>query len=176
MDRQFLSNEELDELIRTFGDMVYRIAVLRCSNTQDADDVYQDVFLKLVHHAARLGSREHIKAWLIRVTINQCNTLYGSSWHQKTVALEDEPSRQEVAAPGTEYDDTREIVYRAVQQLRPPEYRDVIYLFYYEELSVREISNILQITEINVKVRLNRARKKLRTVLEKEGVSGDGWL
>ena len=176
MEQRYVDNERLDELIAQYSDMVYRIAMMRCHTREDAEDVYQEVFIKLVRFAGQLESEEHIKAWLIRVTINQCNSLNTSSWKQKTTSFEDmldngpEPSEvDENIEKAGEGDEILDIV----RQLKP-EYRDVIYLFYYEDYSIRKISETLHETEANVKVRLTRARKKLKSMMEEKGMRPHG--
>ena len=175
MADRYVSNDRLDELIEKYSDMVYRIAVLRCRNKHDADDIFQEVFVKLVRHAAELETDEHVKAWLIRVTINQCNSFLKSSWNEKVDHLEDfvvEP----VINPEEEESEMKYLIVEALRYLKPPEDRDIIYLFYYEEYSVKEIAQILGKSETNIKVTLNRARKKLKKALEEKGVTPDGRI
>ena len=171
MEQRTVDNARLDELITKYSDMVYRLAVLRCHTKEDAEDVYQEVFIKLVRFAAQLETDEHVKAWLIRVTINQCNSLNTSSWKQKNNSFDEmlengaEPAAEDEALKAVSEDNG---MMEAVQQLKP-EYRDVIYLFYYEDMSIRSISETLHTSEANVKVRLNRARKRLKEILIERG-------
>ncbi len=170
----YTGNNRLDELIRKYSDTVYRIAVLRCPNRADADDVYQEVFIKLVRHAAELTTDEHVKAWLIKVTINQCNTLLSRRSAQKEDSLDDmyhDPVKEEQTQSESEY-----ILIELLKKLVPPEYRDVIYLFYFEEYSIKEICLIMDKTQANIKVLLNRARNKLKKQLEELGIRGYGEL
>ena len=170
----YTGNNRLDELIRKYSDTVYRIAVVRCPNQADAEDVYQEVFIKLVHHAHELTTDEHIKAWLIKVTINQCNTLLSRRSAAKEDSIEDmyhDPAVEERKQPESEF-----ILLELLKKLVPPEYRDVIYLFYFEDYSIKEIGLILNKTQTNVKVLLNRARNKLKKQLEELGVKGYGEL
>lgn len=169
MTAEYVDNARLDRLVREYGDMVYRLAIIRCHSKEDAEDVFQDVFVKLVRNIGKLNTDEHVKAWLIRVTINQCNSLYASSWNKKTQSYEEMVENGAVPDAAAPEEEPLDEVYEAVRSLQP-EYRDVIYLFYYEELSIKQIGQILNLSEGNVKVRLNRARKKLKVMLEKEGV------
>lgn len=189
MNKAQVSNSELDRIIDTYADMVYRIAKLRMHQDSDADDVFQEVFLRLVRHRAELESEEHIKAWLIRVTINCCNKHYESSWNKKTVYYDDNLEKDDLSSgmgdegesdsehweqdflnspeellTGDNRDEEEEAVYEAVKAL-PEKYRDVIHLFYYEELPVKEISKILERTEGAVKKQLSRAREGIRRFL-----------
>ena len=178
MEQRCVDDARLDALITRYSDMVYRLAVLRCHTKEDAEDVYQEVFIKLVRYAAKLEDEEHVKAWLIRVTINQCNSLYTSSWKQRNRSLDE--LHEQGAEPAAEDEGLMAIsedngILDAVRALKPA-YRDVIYLFYYEDMSIRSISAALHTTETNVKVRLNRARNKLKEILEKKGAGPYGRL
>ena len=77
------------------GDMVYRLALCRMQSVQDAEDVYQDVFMRLYGDATEFTSSEHLKAWLLRVTINRCRDLAKSNWNRHTVAFD--PVRDDIA-------------------------------------------------------------------------------
>ena len=126
----------------------------------DADDIFQEVFLRLSRQKP-FDSEEHRKAWLIRVTVNCCNSHFTAPWRQRITSLDD---MEEIAVDMEERDFD---VYRQVLAL-PQMYREVILLFYYEEMSIREIAEALQLTEENVKKRLSRARQKLKLSLERE--------
>ena len=140
-----------------WGDMVYRLALARTASVPDAEDVFQEVFLRYFRHEDRFEGDEHRKAWLIRCTINRCKSVMASPWRRRTVPLE---TAEEV---GVE-DDYRE-VYAAVLSL-PAKYRAVIHLHYFEGLSVAEIAAALQSTEGTVKSQLSRGRALLRDMLE----------
>jgi len=148
------------ELFEMFSDMVYRIAIVRTNQPTDADDIFQEVFLRLVKYQKTLKSLEHTKAWLIRCTINCCNSHHQSSWQKKTVGLE-------------EYSDQSDLSYEnialldAVRSLSP-EHREVIHLFYYEGYKNKEIADILDVNENTVKSRLRRARHELREIWSEE--------
>lgn len=146
---------EIEDAIERYGDMVYRLAVLNTGSRFEADDIFQEVFLKLFRHRESIQSEEHLKAWLIRVTVNQCKTAATSVWNKRKVSLDAvaelaaEPAQQEYPE-----------VYEAVKAL-PEKYRQTIHLFYYEELSVRQISQILGRNEATVKTHLARGRRLL---------------
>lgn len=152
--------------VRTYADMVYRLACLNTNNKETAEDVFQTVFLKLVSHQESIISEEHLKAWLIRVTINQCKSVATTAWNRKRASYEDamlmeEPEEQE------DFSD----VYEAVREL-PDKYRDVIHLFYYEQLTVKDIAGILDTKEATVKTWLSRGRKLLGEKLKEEYGNG----
>jgi len=148
------------ELFEAFSDMVYRIAFVRTSQPSDADDVFQDVFLRLVKHLGKLRNREHAKAWLIRCTINCCNSHHQSTWQKKTVGLDEYAGQSDLS-----YDHIA--LLDAVRSL-PPEQQEVIHLFYYEGYTSKEIAELIGVNENTVKSRLRRARIELRSVWSEE--------
>jgi len=150
------------ELFDNFSDMVYRIAFVRVSQASDADDVFQDVFLRLLKHVGRLRSREHAKAWLIRCTINCCNSHHRSAWQKKTIGIEDNIYTGQI---DLSYEHIE--LLDAVRSLTP-EHREVIHLFYYEGYSGKEIAEMLDTNENTVKSRLRRARLELQSVWGEE--------
>ena len=143
--------------VERWGDMVYRLALARTANVPDAEDVFQEVFLRYFRHEDRFQSDEHRKAWFIRCTVNRCKSLLTSPWRRRTVPLE---TAEEV---GVE-DDYRE-VYSAVLSL-PAKYRAVIHLHYFEGLSVAEMAQTLNVPEGTVKSQLSRGRALLRDMLK----------
>ena len=149
--------------LERYGDMVYRIALLHMKNQSDAEDVFQEVFLRLVRYAGTIEGEEHLKHWLIRVTVNCCKKQFASSYRRRTVPM-DREDRMEFSY---EMPLGEGSIWETVRQL-PEGYRDVIHLFYYEQYSVREIGEILELTEGAVKTRLSRARDMLREQLEGE--------
>ena len=152
-----LTEEQRTWEVDRWGDMVYRLALARTANVPDAEDVFQEVFLRYFRHEDRFHTDEHRKAWLLRCTINRCKSVLSSPWRRRTVPLET------AAGVGVE-DDYRE-VYSAVLAL-PAKYRAVIHLHYFEGLSVAEMAAALQSTEGTVKSQLSRGRALLRDLLE----------
>lgn len=148
-----------EQIIKTYSNMVYRLAFARTGTKEDADEVYQEVFLRLLKKRPVFESEEHCKAWLLRVTVNCSNTLLASLWKKRTVALEEDLPFQEKESLE---------LYREISRL-PQKYRDVIHLFYYEELSVAEISEFLHRRKSTVRTQLTRARALLKEILEEEG-------
>jgi RNA polymerase sigma-70 factor (ECF subfamily) len=143
--------------------MVYRLALSQLRHKADAEDVFQDVFLKFVKSGKSFESGEHIKAWLIRVTINCCNKLRTTAWFRHTVPLSDNDMPEAVYETSPEKSE----VYNAVLEL-PQKYRAVIHLFYYEDMSVAEIGKVLDTKTSTVTSRLTRARQMLREKLKGE--------
>lgn len=155
-----------EEVIGRYADMVYRLALLHVNNPADADDVFQEVFIRLVKNMYKLQSWEHIKAWLIRVTINCSNSHFERTDLKKNVPLEavHESGFEEVGFEEAEGDGP---VTAAVKTL-PVKYRSVVHLFYYEELSIAEIAVSTRQKETTVKSQLFRAREMLREMLKGE--------
>jgi len=160
------SGYDLEEIIRRHADMVYRVAKLNTSQEKDAEDVFQETFLKLIKHIDTLKSEEHIKAWLLRVTINGCKSHFTSAWNKRVVVTEKEVLESySDKGVGVHRNDVFDSVYEAVKSL-PPKYRDIIHLFYFEELSIKEISSILKRSEGTVKSQLARGRERLSLILK----------
>lgn len=145
---------DVETLFCRYRDDVYRLALSYTRNAQEAEDACQTVFLKLMEQKSIAPGKE--RAWLMQVTANTCRNLLRSSWWKKTVELD-----ETVAAP--ESPDTG--VYQAVMGLSP-KYRVVVYLYYYEGCSTREIANFLKISQNTVTTRLGRARTMLRQQLK----------
>ena len=167
----WLPDEVTDEVVRYYSPMVWRIALTKTQSTHDAEDIFQDVFVKLVMHEKPFESEEHRKAWLIRVTINCCNSHFVAPWRKNVDALDDVTMAQ-LPDEDTLQPDSPDApdVYGEVLKL-PQQMREVLLLFYYENMSVREIATALSTTEVNIKKRLSRARQKLRLALEASGES-----
>lgn len=137
----------IDEVIEKYSNMVYRLALANMKTKHDAEDVFQDVFLRYISKPRTFESEEHRKAWLIRVTTNRCRSLW-SAWFRKT-----EPLNEEIVFETEEENDLFEYL-----ALLPQKYRSVIHLFYYEELSIKQISETLDAKESTVRTWLTRAR------------------
>lgn len=161
-DQQKSLEECFQTAIEKYGDMVYRIAVNQMKNREDADDVFQEVFIKWMQHHERLKEEEYEKAWLIRVTINQCRSMLGSAWNKKRAELSEEVQNN------LSYEDKIEVESELDVYLNrlPEKYRVVIHLFYYEELSIAEISQVLGERESTIRTQLTRARRKLKSILK----------
>jgi RNA polymerase sigma-70 factor (ECF subfamily) len=144
-----------EKIIRQYADMVYRIAFTNVKNKTDADDVFQNVFLRLCKTDTVFESDEHIRNWLIRATVNVCKSFFTSAWRRNTVELDDTVS----------YNDDSSYVADAVRGL-PQKYSIVVYLHYYEGYETKEIASILSIGESAVKVRMHRARTMLKKKLK----------
>ena len=154
-----------EEIIKRNSETVYRLAYSLVKTQSDADDIYQEVFLRYVRKTPVFDSREHEKAWFMRVTINCCKNFWKSPWMQRRSALEKDVLEKEAAC---ETKDENQRLIDIVKQL-PEKYRVVIHLFYYEELSIKEIAKITKSKASTVRTRLTRARRLLQRWLKEEG-------
>jgi RNA polymerase sigma-70 factor (ECF subfamily) len=148
-----------EKAVRRWGDTVWRLALSYTGSRQDAEDVFQEVFLRYFRHEGKFATDEHRKAWLIRCTINRSKSLLASPWRKRTVSLE--------AAAGLGVSPENREVYDAVLAL-PPKFKAAIHLYYYEGLSVGEIARCLSCAEGTVKSRLSRGRDMLREALKED--------
>lgn len=153
------TKEKAEKIIRQYADMIYRIAFQNLRNPADTEDIFQEVCMALLTNNAPLDDEEHIKHWLIRVTINKCNNFNKSVWQSRTDSISDHTN---LIAPETKF------VMDELDKL-PKHYRNVIYLYYYEEYTIPEIAEILGKSKNTISTQLQRARKKLKTILEEGG-------
>ena len=156
-----MDKQEAERLIEAYADAVYRLAYARTGSREDAEDVTQETFLRLVRTGPRFRDGEHCRAWLLRVAMNCAADLHRSAWRRHTRPLEEaEHLTISPEEPGNG-------VIEAVLAL-PERYRTVVHLYYYEELSAAEIAAILGQREGTINTRLCRARAMLRAKLEEE--------
>jgi RNA polymerase sigma-70 factor (ECF subfamily) len=156
-----MSAQQIENLVRKYENKIFRTAIAITGSKADAEDVMQEVFLKLIQKAPAFESDEHESAWLTRVTVNQCKTLLRSVWFKKS-----EPLLDIYPAAETEQHDLIEQI-----NILPQKYRTVIYLFYYEGYSTKEIAGLTSQKESTVRSQLNRARNLLKNFLESENLS-----
>ena len=150
-----MEREEFTLAVHQYQNMVFRIALHYFADPDDADDIVQEVFLRFLQQEHTFDSNEHTKYWLLRVTINLCKDTLKSPWRRRRVrwdAVPEEPvwERQEQQA-----------LFQEVMAL-PEKYRTVLNLYYYEELSTKEIATLLQVQQSVVTTRLSRARQLLK--------------
>ncbi len=149
--------------VERYCDMVYRISLTITGNEEDARDVFQETFLRLVKNQHKITSEEHLKAWLIRVATNCAKTAAASMWNRMTQGITEE-------IQASEKGDGDSALLEELRKLSP-KYSLVLYLYYYEGYSVKEIGGILGKNENSIKTQLARGRKLLRKNLEKGGHS-----
>ena len=148
-----MEKQEVARLYDTYSRDVFRLALSYLRSTQEAEDICQSVFLKLLETNTILLSQKE-KAWLLKCTANACKNHLKSFWNQHTEELHD----------NIVFCDQKDRELWAVVGTLPPKYRAVVHLYYYEGYSQEEIGKILGITRTAVQTRMQRAR----TMLEKE--------
>lgn len=155
----------LSQAMRTWGDAVWRLARARTGSPTDADDVYQDVFLRLARDNTDFADEEHLKAWLLRVTINRCRELDRMAWHRHDAPLDEAALQVSDPRADEEFSAAEHAeLWRAVERLRP-RYREIIHLRYQEGLDSAQIARILQTSTSTVRTRLQRAIRQLKTMV-----------
>jgi len=150
----FLSN-----VMDAYGDAVYRMALCHLQNTADAEDIFQDIFLLLLKEKdAQQWEPEHLKAWLLRVTINRCHNTARSRLRRQTLSLDEVP---ELTSEFTEIDNE---LWEALGRL-PAKYRIVVLLYYVEGYKTEEIAKLVECPDATVRSRLHRGRQKLKEII-----------
>ena len=156
-----LADEEFDILINKYYNMLFVIAYKYTRDTFNSEDAVQDTFLKLYRAHKGFESEEHIKNWLIRVTINECINIVKKN--RKILLIDQEYINN---LPDTsDADEKNEEIWHCVCKLKES-YKTIIILYYYDNYSIKEIASILNVSEGNVKMRLSRGREKLRKIIE----------
>lgn len=152
------TEEQFSHLAKKYMDTVFRLAFNYLKSQSEADDVTQEVLIKLYRTDKDFENEEHIKHWLIRVTINECKKAFLSPW-KRIEPIEDYASTLSFTSP-----EHGELFY-AVMDL-PKKYRVPIFLYYYEDYSCEEISSFLSIANATVRTRLRRGREILKTKIQ----------
>ena len=151
--------EPINILIDKYKNNLFVIAFNICKNVQDSEDVVQDTFIEYISIKKEFETQQHIRAWLIRVAINKAKNKNRLFCRRNCLPLEDY-----METLTFEQQESSEL-FETVMKL-PEKYRVIIHLFYYEDYSVKEISDILKMTQSNVKVRLLRGRLSLKNTLK----------
>lgn len=164
MDDNFYVKHELSALIDEYGSSVLNTAYLYLRDKQLAEDVFQEVFLKAYLKMDTFEFRSSVKTWLIRITINQCKDTIKSAYRKKVnIGLDGIDSACESAEQTAEEHIESERLYGAVMSLQP-KYREIILLRYYNELSLEEISSVLNLSNGAVRTRLSRTTSMLKRI------------
>ena len=149
--------------VQRYAQMILRLCFTYSLGRADAEDVCQNVFLKLLQCDRRFADEGETRAFIIRMTINECKDALKSGWRRRTVPLDELIERE---APGLPAQDSG--VLAAVQRL-PLKYREAVYLYYYEGYNTEEIAALAGVKPAAVRQRRARAREKLRKELEGSG-------
>lgn len=154
-------------MFQKYSDMVYRFAYSLVKNREDAQDIHQEVFVRYICARPAFEDEDHERAWFLRVTVNLCKNLWKTAWKRKVIGGYEEREEGQIV----EWQEEDSLIH-VVKEL-PQKYRMVIHLFYYEELSIEEISRILHAKPSTVRTQLTRARQQLKKLLKEDrDVSG----
>ena len=159
-----------EEAADKYIDTIYRLALARTKSPHYAEDITQDVFVKLISKNNKFDSEEHLKSWLLRVTINLTKDLFHSAMFRMTAELDENTSDSNLSY-SHEHEEESDL-YNALMKL-PQKYRTVIHLHYYEGYSVEETAHIIGVSSGTVKSQLHRGRQMLKNIME-EGDAVEG--
>lgn len=148
--------QQYNEIVEKYFDMIFRIAYQYLFNNYDAEDIVQEVLVKLLTKKVIFKDEEHVKSWLIRVTINQCLD------YKKTLAKRSVVPIENMEIP---FEQKEEGILEELQLLKEDE-RNILYLYYYEGYKIKEIAKILKQKQNTINSKLTRARKKLKEIME----------
>ncbi|MBE5882037.1 MAG: sigma-70 family RNA polymerase sigma factor [Lachnospiraceae bacterium] len=156
---------DYEQITEKYIDTVYRIAISYTKTQADADDVVQQTFLKLLTKNVVFADEEHVKRWLIRVCVNECNSLFSSFWRKNVISMEEAGGPEQILGELQFESRQHSDLFDAIRSLSP-KLRVVIYLFYYEGYATKDIAEILHMKEATVRTRLVSARKILKEQLK----------
>lgn len=163
MENPGSGEQEIEALVERYSDLVYRLAFTSTKRQNDAEDLYQEVFLRYIRRQPVFASREHERAWFIRVTVNLAHSFWRSAWKRKIVLF-----AQDKDFPVSEQEAGQDHQLRELLAGLPPKDRNVLHLYYYEDYSVEQISRLLGVRASTVRTRLTRARRRFAAILEEE--------
>lgn len=150
------TDDVITDALKHYSDMVRRICFMYLRNYADVEDVFQEVFIKLLQCKVDFASEEHRKAWLCRITINKCKDVCRSFFRKNVCSLDDVE---------LQFEDPKENEVMSAVLALPKQYKDVIYLFYYEDYTVPQLARILNQKENTIYSKLHRARELLKQSL-----------
>lgn len=154
-----ITKETFTQAYDKYKNTVYSVIFNYMRNIDDTADILQEVFIKLLNCNIDYEDDEHLRAWLIRVSINMCKNQLRNKSHLSAVPLSEE-------IPYTDKVESNDLL-KCVLAL-PEKYRIPIHLFYYEDYSIKQIANVLEIPESTVKIRLKRGKEKMKKTLNEE--------
>lgn len=158
---------EMENIMDMYSGMLYRLAMTRMGNKEDAEEVVQDTFLRLLYYIKKgkgFNDEEHLKAWLLTVAINRGKSIVNLPWNKRTEGMD---GIAEMAAPENQAGYAYEYVMRL-----PEKYRVAIQLFYYEQFTTEQIAAFMKKKPATVRSYLHRSREKLRKMMEADGYVG----
>lgn len=159
---------DIETLIRQYGNDVLRTAYMYVKDVHTAEDIFQEVFIKVNQKLSTFEGNSSIKTWIIRITINTCKDYLKSAWNRRVVPMME--YQEDAIISETDYDDvekrdTKEMIKKTVLSL-PSKYKDIVLCVYYHEMTITEAAKTLKIAEGTAKSRLSRARLRLKSILE----------
>lgn len=159
---------DIETLIRQYGNDVLRTAYMYVKDMHTAEDIFQDVFIKVNQKLSTFEGSSSIKTWIIRITINTCKDYLKSAYSRRVVPMME--YQEDAIISETDYDevekkDTKELIQKAVLSL-PSKYKDLVLCVYFQDMTLTEAAHALNIAEGTAKSRLSRARQKLKSLLE----------
>ena len=160
-DLRHSHEEEAERAVNAYSDLILRLSYTYLKSTHEAQDICQEVLLKLLCGAGPFESAEHEKAWVVRTTANACKDVLRSARRRRTAPLD--AAADALEAPSGPEAPESEVLERVMAL--PENYREAVYLHYFEGYSVREIAGLLGRSEAAVTAHLSRGRHKLRTTL-----------
>lgn len=157
-----MTDEIYIKAVKLYADSLFKIAYSVCKNKDDAEDAVQQTFLNFYNCNRTFENDEHIKNYLVKITVNNCKHMFLSPWHKKVVLFDEYCNDDYYTIDNM---DEHFEVYNAVMSL-PEKYRIVVHLYYFEDYNVKEIANIISEKETTIQTRLMRARNKLKNLLK----------
>jgi len=164
------NNDIIENLISLYGNDVLRIATAYTHNASVSEDIFQEVFIKVACNINKFENRSSEKTWIIRITINTCKDYLKSSWNKKVIPMENIEAGNITHSEDTLLKEEKaSLIIQEILKL-PLKYKEVLLLYYYQDLSTSNIAKILTLPEASVRTRLRRARDiikdKLKIALE----------
>ena len=155
MGRKRYAELSFEQVVKKYAQSVSSACIMRLQNTADAEDCFQNTFLKLYRKSPDFKDESHLRAWLLRVAINECKNMIRDN--RRHLSLD---TALYIPAPSAE--DDADLSW-ALMKLEP-DYREAVYLYYVEQMKVREIADVLGKNQNTVKTLLSRGREKLRQI------------
>jgi RNA polymerase sigma-70 factor (ECF subfamily) len=160
---------DLESLMRTYGNDVLRTAYMYVKDIHTAEDIFQEVFIKVNTNLHSFQGNSSIKTWIIRIAINTCKDYLKSAYSRRIVPMEEFMENSIIAEDSfadIERQETIQSVKEAVMEL-PDHYKDVIMCVYFQEMSMDQAAQMLELPVGTIKSRLARAKGKLKEIMER---------
>lgn len=159
---------DIETLMREYGNDVLRTAYMYVKDSHLAEDIFQDVFIKVSQKLSTFQGSSSIKTWIIRITINTSKDYLKSAWNKRVVPITEYHENTiagESDYTAVEQQDENQLIRQTVMKL-PDKYKDIVWCVYFQDMSISEAASLLQIAEGTAKSRLFRAKEKMKICLE----------